>query len=160
VTTALVLDLELRPDWANIDRANQAIGLLALGIYADPDLKDVIAMVSTELLENALKHAVPDTGVRLSIHDERVRIVIAVTNAVLEPTQVQKLEAHVEWLHSFTDARAAYIAAIEQAVARPASSSGLGICRIAYEGGCGIACDNSEPGRLTVRASLDRLASS
>ena len=36
--------------------------------------------------------------------------------------------------------------------------SGLGIARIAYEGRCGLECDESVPGRVTVTARCPRAA--
>lgn len=156
MNAALSLEVELRPDWPNIDRTQEAVGLLALSIYGNDDLRDAIAMVSAELLENALKYALPDTGVRLSIQEESSTIVVAVTNTVLEPDRVRRLEERLAWLRTFDSAEAAYTAAIELALSKRDTSGGLGIVRIAYEGGCGIACDTSEPGMITVRASMGR----
>lgn len=154
MSASLRLDVDLQPEWRNVYRAHEAVGLLALGAYGDVDLRDAIAMVSAELLENAIKYAPPQTGVSLSIRAVHSSITVAVTNVVVAAELVKKLEDRVRWLQGFATAKAAYTAAIERALSSPDDDGGLGIARIVYEAGCAIACDTSDPGRLTVRASM------
>jgi hypothetical protein len=156
---ALRLDLSLPPEWARIDPTREAVGLLVLAMFGDDDLRDALAMVSEELLENAIKYSKADTTVSLSIHDEDGRVVVAVTNAVDERSgHIDLLRARLDWISGFPTAADAYGAAIGRVYERKAAGGdgGLGIVRIAYEGRCGIDVDLSEPGKVTVRAACER----
>jgi hypothetical protein len=159
MTAALSLEVELQPEWRNVTRASEAVALLVLGTYGDSDLHDAIAMVSAELLENAIKYADPQKLVRLSIHDDPSEITVEVTNAVVQPEEVQRLAARLDWLNQQPDPAAAWIEALTLATTGKSSPDrpGLGILRIAYEGGSRVEYDVSEPGTLTVRASMNKL---
>ena len=156
MSAALSLEVELVPEWRNVTRASEAVALLALGSYGDDDLRDTLAMVSSELLENAIKYADPQRLVKLTVHDDASDIVVAVTNAVVRSEEVQRLADRVAWLRSHDDPAAAWAAAIAQATTPSGVRGGLGILRIAYEGGSRIDYDASQPGVLTVRASMTK----
>lgn len=159
MTAALSLEVELQPEWRNVTRASEAVALLVLGTYGDNDLHDAIAMVSAELLENAIKYADPQKLVRLSIYDNPSAITVEVTNAVVQPEEVQRLAARLDWLNQQPDAAAAWIEALSLATTGRSNPDrpGLGILRIAYEGGSRVDYDASKPGTLTVRASMNKV---
>lgn len=154
MSAALSLEVELRPEWHNVTRASEAVALLVLGSYGDGDLRDALAMVSAELLENAIKYADPQRLVKLAIHEDASDIVVAVTNAVVRSEEVQRLADRLAWLRSHDDPAAAWAAALAQATSPAGARSGLGIVRIAHEGGSRVDYDASQPGVLTVRAAL------
>lgn len=159
MSSALSLDVELQPDWRNVTRASEAAALLVLGTYGNNDLRDAIAMISSELLENALKYADPQKLIRMTIADAPASIVVAVTNAVVHPEEVERLAARLDWLRQQPDPATAWTEALMLATSSPSSGDrpGLGILRIAYEGGSRIDYDISEPGTLTVRASMNKV---
>lgn len=156
MTAALSLEVELQPEWRNVTRASEAVALLVQGTYGDSDLRDAIAMVSSELLENAIKYADPQRLVRLTIHDGPAAITVEVTNAVVQPEEVDRLAARLDWLNKQEDPATAWIEALSAATTGAHSNDrpGLGILRIAYEGGSRVDYAVSEPGTLTVRASM------
>jgi hypothetical protein len=158
MTAALSLEVELKPEWSNVTRASEAAALLVLGTYGDDDLRDAVAMISSELLENAIKYANPQELVRLTVHDAHTAIVVTVTNAVVGHEEVQRLAARLEWLRAQPNPAAAWADAIRLATTglETPDRPGLGILRIAHEGGSRIDFDFSEPGTLTVRASMDK----
>ena len=149
------LDLSIPPDWAYIDPAREAVGILAFAMTQDDNLREALAMVSEELLENAIKYSKPDTAVSLSLRDGETGVIIAVTNAVEEASShAQVLGERVAWMRGFSTALDAYTAAMTRVYRRENSGdAGLGIVRIAYEGRCGVDVDLSEPGLVTVRAA-------
>jgi hypothetical protein len=149
----LFLDVAFPADWSRIDPTREAVSLLVLAVFGRSDLRDSLAMVSAELLENAVKYSKSMGGVRLSIRNESKGLVVAVTNMVEEGSRhVASLRGRLEWLNSFADPEQAYAAALREVSVRGGEESGLGIVRIAYEGGCGLDCDVSSPGEITVRA--------
>lgn len=158
MTAALSLNVELQPEWRNVTRASEAVALLVLGTYGDHDLRDAIAMVSAELLENAMKYADPQRLVRLAVHDDALVITVAVTNSVVHPEEVARLAARLDWLSGQPSPAAAWAEALSLATIGHAAPDrpGLGILRIAHEGGSRIDYDEPEPGTLTVRASMTK----
>ncbi len=158
--TALHLSLDIPADWSKIDPAREAVGLLVLALFGDDNLRDALAMVSEELLENAIKYSRPASSVALAIEHRDDGVEIAVTNVVDEATgHMTLLAERVAWVGSFETPAAAYSAALARVYAenRP-GATGLGLARIAYEGRCGLACDTSVPGRVTVKALCPRSA--
>lgn len=159
MTAALSLEVDLTPDWRNVTRASEAAALLVLGTYGDDDLRDAVAMVSGELLENAIKYANPHELVRLTIHDSPSSIIVEVTNAFVGADEVKRLAARLDWLRAHPDPASAWAEALSLATTseQPPDRPGLGILRVAYEGGSRVDYEVSAPGTLTVRASMDKV---
>lgn len=157
---ALNLDLSIPPEWSRIDPTREAVGLLVLAMFGDDDLKDALAMVSEELLENAIKYCAPDTTVSIAIRHEGDRVVIAVTNVVnADARNLELLNERVAWIRGFPSPAEAYAAAIGRVYEqgeRPPGEPGLGIVRIAYEGRCEVSVDLSVAGKVTVKAVCPR----
>src|SRR6185295_18233083 len=97
----LRIDLSMPCNWERIETLRQAVSLCAAAAFEDPDLEERVAMVSAELLENAVKHGRPEP-IRYQLHDEKDFIVISVRNAVdnLSPS-IATLVARLSWLSSF-----------------------------------------------------------
>lgn len=152
--TALNLELDIPADWSRIDPAREAVGLLVLALFGDDDLRDALAMVSEELLENAIKYSKPGSAVGLTISHQDGGVNIAVSNAVDEGSKhLDALRERIAWLQSFPTPAEAYSAALARVYARTdRTETGLGIARIAYEGRCEISVHDAAPGRVTVTA--------
>jgi hypothetical protein len=148
----LHLDLAIPPEWGRIDQVREAVSHCITAVYADRDLRDALAMVASELLENAFKYG-KQAEVKITVRETAGRVVVTVTNEVDEGTpHPEALEQRVAWVKQFGDPRRAYQAAIERAYTDEADASGLGLARISYEGGCNLDCDTATAGRVTVRA--------
>lgn len=153
------VELRVPAEWERVEPTRGAVGLLALALFRDQDLGDALSMVSAELLENAVKYSRPDSVIVFRIDEDEDAVVIAVTNHAEEGHR-QALERRVSWMATFASASDAYAAAMQELMTRAPgrSSSGLGIARIAYEGGCRVECDASLPNAVTVRARYPRAA--
>lgn len=149
------LDLSIPSQWSRIDSVRQGISLCLSAVFGDLALKDSAAMVSAELLENAIKYG-QQGGIKLSIAEEADKLVIEVTNAIGSASHARALEDRIAWVRGFESASEAYLAALARVYEQSTVDqlgSGLGIVRIAYEGGCEVDCFASAPGQITVRAS-------
>jgi hypothetical protein len=105
-------------------------------------------MVAAELLENAVKYGQPDPrGIELLVEGEVrfIEVISTVRDADLAP-----LEQRVKWLAEQGDPQQAWMRALAEVFERGAF--GLGLARIASEGGCRISLRMVSPGRLAVRA--------
>ncbi|MFO0662265.1 MAG: DUF6272 family protein [Polyangiaceae bacterium] len=149
------LDVRIPTEWGRIEPAREAIGFLIAAVYADTDLKDALSMVCAELLENAIKYGKPnESGVRLQLQEEPESVVISVSNSIEnESHHTAALQEKLDWIRGFADATEAYMAALAQVYERPEEeqNGGLGLVRIAYEGGCTLDC-SSDQNTLTVHA--------
>jgi hypothetical protein len=150
----LHLDLAIPPEWGRIDQVREAVSHSVGAVFADRDLRDALAMVASELLENAFKYGKPGPAVTITVREGGGQVVIEVTNAVDEQTpHLEVLAQRVAWVNEFGDPRQAYQAALERAWTDESEHSGLGLARITYEGGCLLDCDTSTAGIVTVRAA-------
>ncbi len=154
---SLWLQFVMPADWQRIEPVRQAIAMCAAAFFADPNLQDRIAMVSAELLENAVKHGQAQQ-ISFSLRHEKEALLLTVGNAVApESPKVATLCSQLSWIGSFADPQDAYLAAMARIYEQGESATGgeLGLVRIAYEGGCRIECDTSESGWVTVQARYD-----
>jgi hypothetical protein len=154
----LRLELVLAHDWERIDQVREAVGRCALAVFADEDVKDALSMVAAELLENAMKYGSPQSDVRLAMSEQGGEISVVVRNAIDERSpHIRHLRERVEWLHGYSDPAVAYAEALSEIYSQGAlADSGLGLVRIAYEGGCRIDCDLSQAGQVIVTAHRPR----
>jgi hypothetical protein len=143
-------------DWANIDRIRVAVSQSLLAVFGDLESRDAVAMVTAELLENAIKYAAPHARtVRVAVYDMSREIVVAVSNDVGDDA-LDGLRRRVDWVRGFGSGEDAYLAAICEAYQGGDEGAGatgcLGLARVVYEGGCELQLEE-QGGRVTVRAS-------
>lgn len=158
MTTGLLLDLSIPADWTKIELVRKAVGFCVWAVFGRGDLRDSLSMVSAELLENAMKYSTPERDVRLLISQDAEKLVVSVTNEVESTSgHLATLKDRLTWIRGFGSAADAYMAALAEVFDHkegdPTGEGGLGMVRIAYEGGCELSCDVSAPGKVTVRAS-------
>jgi hypothetical protein len=155
---AVHLDMALCPDWKGIDPIREAVARCVEVAYRGEDgLDEALAMVTAELLENAVKYGnAEDFGIAFSLRGDPDRLEVTVSHAAgNDPRHLANLLRRVQWLGQFSDSAEAYHAALEEIYLQAPVNSGaggLGIVRIAHEGGCQVVVDTSDPGRVTVRA--------
>ena len=143
-------------DWTRIELVRKGVGFFLWASYGRGDLRDSLSMVSAELLENAMKYAPPTEPITFALYEEGDRLVVTVKNAVdVSSHHVASLRERLAWIEGFPTASEAYMAALAEVFHHKEGQGegGLGMVRIAYEGGCELSCDTPEPGVLVVRAS-------
>lgn len=150
----LRVSLSVPPDWTAVEPIRHALALYAHAVLKNVREAETIAMVAAELLENAVKHSDPDArdiGITIVRDDEG--LTIDVTNTVAD-AGVAALRDRLDWLASRGDPQKAWTEVLlgfgDSAAAD--EHGGLGLARIACEGGCRLSVRTPEPGRLTVRA--------
>ncbi|HEU4615537.1 MAG TPA: hypothetical protein VFS15_25760 [Kofleriaceae bacterium] len=156
------IDLTVRNEWRNVDLLRTSVQNCFIAVFADVDGCHAIAMVTGELLENALKYgdwATADRAMfRLRVHGREGNIEVSVQNP-LKPSDpnAASLMASLEWLSSFPKPEQAYRARMLQIAQEDAeaSPSKLGLVRIAFEGNCRITA-RVDNGAVTVTALLQR----
>jgi hypothetical protein len=154
MSAKMMLQLSLPHDWERIEVVRQAISLCVGAVFGSVAFRDAIAMVSSELLENAIKHGVPEAGVELLVEQTDHAISVVVANRIERAGAVDALRERIAWIQRFDDPAAAYTAAMEKAFVEM-TEGGLGLPRIAHEGGCSLSCELEGTDRVVVRARLD-----
>ncbi len=152
----LHLAIQVPPDWSRVEPVRAAVARCIMATLRDRELEVSLGMVVAELLENAIKYGragAPEVGVTVRVKANRVHV--TVENEVDEKSNhVAVLQRRIEWMQTFRRPSDAYLAALKQVYAgAQIEQGGLGIVRIAHEGGCQIDCDTTQPGRITIRAA-------
>jgi hypothetical protein len=149
------IDLPVRNEWANVDLMRSSVQNCFIAMFSDIEGCQDLAMVTGELLENAVKYGdwAPGATFRLSIWGENGVATVCVENPVAPGNKaLADLHATIAWINSFPSAEDAYREKLlEIAGNLQRGSSGLGLVRIAYEGGCKLAAE-AKNGILRVTA--------
>lgn len=156
------IDMTVRNEWRNVDLLRTSVQNCFTAVFADVDGCHAIAMVTGELLENALKYGDWVSGDRAMF---RLRVQ-GTANNVVEVSVENPLKADdahgntlvkaIEWINSFPKPEAAYRARMLQIAQNDEdeSPSRLGLVRIAFEGNCRLDAKIVD-GHVTVTAALD-----
>ena len=141
------LSLSLQGDASALQEAQQEVGRFVKAQLGEAKAQ-AMEMVAAELLENAVKHGQPDPrGIELLVEGE-VRFIEVVSS--VRQSDLAPLEERVKWLVAQGDPQQAWLRALSEVFER--GEFGLGLARIASEGGCRISLRMVSPGRLAVRA--------
>ncbi|MDB4952483.1 MAG: hypothetical protein JWO36_52 [Myxococcales bacterium] len=155
------IDLTVRNEWRNVDLLRTSVQNCFTAVFADLDGCHAIAMVTGELLENALKYGDWVSGdramFRLRVNGGSGNIDVSVSNPMREgDTNAPALLKAIEWINGFAKPEQAYRARMLQIAQNDEETqpSRLGLVRIAFEGNCRLDA-KVEDGTVTVMASLD-----
>ncbi len=151
--TGTLVRLAVPNGWQNSELIRISSGLLVQTAIGPGDHCDGVGMVSGELMENAHKYGQPSV-VTYAMALAPERLDIEVSQRPKEAATFLRLRAGIDWIRSFADVQAAYLSRMQDYTGdQEPEASGLGLVRIAYEGGCTLDCDLDDQGRIHVRAS-------
>jgi hypothetical protein len=156
------IDMTVRNEWRNVDLLRTSVQNCFTAVFADVDGCHAIAMVTGELLENALKYGDWVSGdramFRLRVRGSSNSVVeVSVQNPLSDSdANAANLYKAIEEINSFAKPEQAYRARMLQIAQNEeeTSPSRLGLVRIAFEGNCKLAA-KIENGTVTVTAALD-----
>ena len=149
------IDLPVTSQWENVDLLRASVQSCFTAVFQNVDGCHAIAMVTGELLENAVKYGAWSSAVagsfRLRVEGSEHTATVTVENPVnRDDPNVRSLLDSIGWLGGYTDAGEAYRARLLQGASTPRelSASGIGLARAAYEGNCTL---NAEVAQDVVR---------
>jgi hypothetical protein len=134
------LDLELRPEWGELDRVREGIAAFLRTQGLDKDAVDALAMVGCELSENAIKYGSYKRGggVRVSVRYRHNSVLIEVQNPIEAGASrnLAVMDRMIQWIRGRQDPFEAYLARLQEVSMQSLhdKESRLGLVRIAYEG--------------------------
>jgi hypothetical protein len=142
------IDLPVRNEWRNIDLLRTSVQNCFTAVFADVDSCHTVAMVTGELLENALKYGAwrDDSRpiFRLRVDGSSRQVTVSVQNPIREGDgNVDQLVECLAWIASFPQPEKAYRARMMQIASSPDAEhpSRLGLVRIAYEANCRLSAE-------------------
>jgi len=154
------IDLPVRSEWANVDLLRTSVQNCFTAIFSDIEGCHSLAMVTGELIENAIKYGDwtgPDEQrFHLRVWGEGRSAHVSVENPVqIGDGNAAEVLRTLGWMRSFPSSIEAYRAKLlEVAEAdRASGNSKLGLVRIAYEGNCLLSAELVR-GVLRVQAEL------
>jgi hypothetical protein len=154
------IDLPVRSEWANVDLLRTSVQNCFTAIFSDIEGCHSLAMVTGELIENAIKYGdwsgADEQRFRLRVWGEGRSAHVSVENPVLATdSSAQEVLKTLSWMRGFVTPLDAYRAKLLEVASadRDSSSSKLGLVRIAYEGNCRLSAELAR-GVLRVQAEM------
>lgn len=153
------IDLPVRSEWSNVDLLRTSVQNCFTAVFSDIEGCHTLAMVTGELLENAIKYgdwSGPETCFRLRVWGDGARAHVSVENPVREDDPAaNEVVKTLRWIEEFSSAEEAYRAKLLKIAEAPRDplASRLGLVRIAYEGNC-ILCADISGGVIRVTADM------
>ncbi len=152
------IDVPIINHWDNVELLRMSVQSCCAAIFRDVEGSHSLAMVTGELVENAIKYGAwtHERAFRLRLAGEDKRASITVENPVnADDPNVAKLIATIRWIESFPNRAEAYRERLLEVARSPGDSgqSGLGLVRVAYEADCLIGAE-VDRGVLRVSAHL------
>jgi two-component sensor histidine kinase len=153
------VELPLHPGWEAIEPLRASVLACVRAVFPHPELAPSIALVTAELLENAVKFGRWEGGggqfaLRVDGHRDRVEIEVSSPIAAGDEN-VARLHETLARIAAAPSPEQAYTKAVRSvALGKPAP---LGLARAAYEGGCDLSA-HVEGNALRVRAVTRQLA--
>lgn len=148
--SALTLSLSIAPEWDAVERTRNVVMDFCHGVFA-PEETESIGMVTAELLENAVKYSgEPMAPIHYSLAAGPAETVLRVTNRVADHASTERLIERLARQERSPSAEAAYLERMQE-VCEAEAASGLGLARVAYEGGCTLCCE-VERGEVHIEA--------
>ena len=133
-------EVEIKPSWSEVEALRQFIGPWVFALVRLPEVRDAVAMVSAELLENAVRFgppSQPNVGYRIEVGEEYIRVVVK--NALDASSENgERVQERIGWIAGFDDAATAYREQIRRVA--QGEAKGLGLARIAAEGRSTLTC--------------------
>lgn len=158
---AFNIDVPVRSEWSNVDLLITSVENCFAAMFADIDGCHTIAMVTGELLENAIKYGDWTRGhrvFRLHVSGKDKEATVSVENPITPDNKaIEELFETIRWLDTFASPDEAYRARLLEVANAPRGGgmSKLGLVRIAYEANCRIKAEKQDDAvRVTAQLVL------
>jgi hypothetical protein len=150
------IDFPVRGEWENVDQVRLSLQSCIATLFQDVDLRQTLAMVAGELLENAVKYAHrtdEHTMFRLKIWGALGDVAFVQVSNPVDPESAQVVLDAIASIRVAPSVVDAYFQRMREIASRPSRMSRLGLLRIAYEGGCGLTGELNGA-TLTITAAI------
>ncbi len=152
------IDLPVQSQWRNVDLLRTSVQNCFIAVFSDLDGCHAIAMVTGELVENAVKYghwSGEEKTFRLRVQGCPGTVTVQVENPI-DPAnpRTDELDGCLRAIAAYPDAEAAYKAKLLAIAAQHGEVSGLGLVRCAYEGNSKLRMETVDNNAVRVIAEM------
>lgn len=157
-----ILKVTMPPVWEQIDELRSRCESFLLGHGVHPDVAQAVAMVTSELGENAAKYGTyqgaETMDVKVSLTPARITVEVRNPVSPDQAEQLGLLDRTIQWIRGFQDPFQAYLERMREVSGQSlaSSESRLGLVRIAYEGQSALDFFVGDDNILVVSATYSR----
>jgi hypothetical protein len=151
------IKLMIHANWEDIENIRTESSQFLASHSFSKEIVDAVTMIISELAENSIKYgsfADPEHKVEVSISLSSDKITVEVINPFDETAHrhLKRLDKTIQWIRGYQDPFEAYIERMKEVSRKPLTDeeSGLGLVRIAYEGGAILDFFVNEDGRVNI----------
>ena len=150
----------INPVWDEIEKARNQISQLLTDHNISDNSNQSATMVFSELIENGIKYgkflAEDNIEAHIKIDDQLITIEVINPIDINDRLHLRELDKMIQWIRGYQDPFEAYIEKLKKIAKMPITdkTSGLGLVRIAYEGGAILDFFINEDSRLNVSAVM------
>ncbi|MDF1561980.1 MAG: hypothetical protein P1V51_02990 [Deltaproteobacteria bacterium] len=152
------IQVPITSSWSHIELLRSSVLNCLATIFSDNEFCHSVGMITSELLENAVKYgdwnSLERAEFQLHVAGDETQVEVTVSNPVREGgSEVEQLFRTVDFIRSQESAESAYRSRLSE-VARGQSNgvSRLGLARVAYEGHCEVKARIDDRSILHVTA--------
>ena len=152
--------IKLNREWENTSRIQEAVSNMVQCALDDEHHPYIISMISTELLENAIKYSASDfdetAPLLFSVSGDQNEIIVEVQNKIddAQKESIVDLDKTIQWIRGYQNPFEAYVERMKRVSKSSTDSSKLGMVRIAYEGSAIIDFILKADNYLSVSATV------
>jgi hypothetical protein len=134
------LEMHLKPEWDEIENVRNEANVFLSSFGCGDDALHAISMVSSELVENAVKYGhyeEPGVQIHYSLEVDGGAIVVEVKSPLGKTSDenLRRLDETIQWIRGYQSPFEAYVEKLKEvSTGENQGESGLGLVRIAYEG--------------------------
>ena len=154
-----ILRCSVLPQWDEIEVVRDKTVAFCREQGLIDEVTDAVAMVTSELLENANKYGTttaehPEIEVRLTCRSSSVTVEVRHDTAPGSAAHLLRLDRMIQWIRSYQDPFQAYLERLREVSTQSLEhrESCMGLVRIAYEGRSIVDFFLDEDNTLTVSA--------
>lgn len=154
--------LAINPEWDEIETVRNKSSEFFVQNGLSDDVVHSGTMVVSELLENSIKYGdfsnkKDRVGVNISINSHTITIEVLNPANEIAFKDLKILDKTIQWIRGFQDPFEAFTERLKEVSRKSMSDkqSGLGLARIAYEGGAILDFFVNDEGILNVSAIID-----
>jgi hypothetical protein len=151
------IKLMIDANWEDIEDIRTESSQFLASHSFSKEVVDAVTMIVSELAENSIKYgsfADPEHKVEVNVSLSADKITVEVINPFDETAyrHLKRLDKTIQWIRGYQDPFEAYIERMKEVSRKPLTDeeSGLGLVRIAYEGGAILDFFVNEDGMVNI----------
>jgi hypothetical protein len=151
------IKLMIDANWEDIENIRTESSQFLASHSFSKEIVDAVTMIISELAENSIKYGSfvdPEHKVEVNVTLSSDKITVEVINPFDETAyrHLKRLDKTIQWIRGYQDPFEAYIERMKEVSRKPLTDeeSGLGLVRIAYEGGAILDFFVNEDGMVNI----------